>query len=198
MVTTYERQITPSPATDDTIAATHINSEIDYIIAALNDFDASNCKKSGTSIPLGNITGLTSSQMAAAFFLDENNMASNSATAVSSQQAIKKFVDDTVGDSYRLIDVNGSSVKVYTKYLTGTTGAGATTNVAHGITGIDNILSATCAIFGSSQYVVVEIQLDANANSDYIVGWDATNIIIGEVGTTFRSSKYRIKIDYIL
>lgn len=100
MATTYERQTTPSPATDDTVEAIHLNSEFDYLIAALNDFDASNCKKSGTSIPLANITGLTSTQMAAAFFLDEDDMASNSATAVSSQQAVKAHVAASSTDGW--------------------------------------------------------------------------------------------------
>lgn len=100
MTTTYVRQIVPSPATDDTILATHLNSEIDYLLASLNDFDASNCKKSGTSIPLANITNLTSTQMAAAFFKDEDDMASNSATAVSSQQAIKAYVDASSTDGW--------------------------------------------------------------------------------------------------
>ena len=93
MTTTYVRQTVPSPATDDTLLAAHINSEIDAILVALNDFDASNCKKSGTSIPLANINNLTSTQMAAAYFKNEPDMASNSATSVSSQQAIKAYVD---------------------------------------------------------------------------------------------------------
>ncbi len=54
--------------------------------------DASNIKKSGTYVPIANITGLTSTQMAAAFFKDEDAMTSDSATAVASQQSIKAHV----------------------------------------------------------------------------------------------------------
>ncbi len=204
MTTTYVRQTVPSPATDDNILATHINSEVDAILVALNDFDASNCKKSGTSIPLANITNLTSTQMAAAFFKDEDDMASNSATAVSSQQAIKAFVDGIVGhdgDGFAYFDIDGTKTKVYTKYLTGTTDGDSQTNVAHGVTsGATKILHVSVAIFSSglSKYRVSETYIGATAAEAYQVYFGDTNVVFGVVGANLRSQTYKIKVDYIL
>ena len=199
MVTTYERQTTPSPATDDTLEATHLNSEFDYLVAQLNDFDASNCKKSGTSIPLANITGLTSTQMAAAFFLTEEDMASNSATAVSSQRAIKAHQDAVVGSSYRLVDVNGTPTKVYTKYLTGTLDADTETIIAHGVTsGLTKILSLSGAFGTGTNFEVQDYSQGAFSGPQWFLLFDGANVIVTGVGANVQGQAYRIKIDYEL
>jgi hypothetical protein len=74
-----------------TAQAAQVNTNFTDILTALNAFSADNLS-SGT-VPLARLSGLTSSQMAAAFFKDEDDMASNSSTAVSSQQALKAYVD---------------------------------------------------------------------------------------------------------
>lgn len=88
MATTYT--VTYDFVTDTTAVADNVDQNFTDVLTALNAFDASNLA-SGT-VPLARISGLTSTQCAAAFFKDEDDMASDSATAVSSQQAIKAYV----------------------------------------------------------------------------------------------------------
>lgn len=109
----------------------------------------------------------------------------------------KKFMDSIVGDSYHLIDVNGTSAKVYTKYLTGDLDADSSTSVAHEVT-VGNILSVfvVCYDDNLSQYVANEARMEANSNKAYQVHYDGTNIIISSVGAYLQGNAYRIKIDY--
>jgi len=76
------------------------------VLTALNSFDASNLGSG--SVPLARISGLTSSQMAATYFLDEDDMASDSATAVSSQQAVKAYVTTSIAAAVPDDDAFGS------------------------------------------------------------------------------------------
>lgn len=130
-------------------------------------------------------------------FLDEDNMASDSATKVASQQSIKAFAE---ANGYPAI--NGTPTAVFTKYFTGTLDADASTSVAHGITGIDNILHVSACVFNdnSSKYNVYDTNLDVGAGSDhgFQVAFDGTNVRIQSVGAFLQSNKYRIKIDYVL
>lgn len=100
MATTYT--VTTTFATDTTAVASQVNQNFTDVLTALNSFNASNLD-STTTVPLTCISGLTSSQCAAAFFKDEDAMTSDSATAVSSQQAIKAYVttqiDATAGST---------------------------------------------------------------------------------------------------
>jgi len=88
MATTYT--VTSSFAADTTALASEVNQNFTDVLTALNSFDAANL--TGT-ISLARISDLTATQMASTFFLDEDAMTSNSATAVSSQQAIKAYAD---------------------------------------------------------------------------------------------------------
>lgn len=90
MATVYT--ITHDFATDDLIVADYVDANFNDLLAAVNALDAGNLA-SGT-VALARISGLTSSQCASAFFKDEDAMTSDSATAVSSQQAIKYFVNN--------------------------------------------------------------------------------------------------------
>ena len=81
----------PNDFVTDTVAvADQVDANFNAVLAAVNALDAGNLA-SGT-VALARISGLTSSQMAAAFFKDEDDMASDSETAVSSQQAIKAYI----------------------------------------------------------------------------------------------------------
>jgi hypothetical protein len=95
MSTTYT--VTTSFSADTTAVASEVNQNFTDVLAALNSFDITNC--TGT-IALARISSLTSSQMSSAFFKDEDDMASDSATAVSSQQAIKAHVTASSTDGY--------------------------------------------------------------------------------------------------
>lgn len=110
----------------------------------------------------------------------------------------KKYQDDVVGTDaeggyrYRMID--GVSTKVYTKYFTGTTAAGATTTKAHGITnGLTKILSLTVSVFYDTSAVQYVIH-----SSLFQTYFDDTNAYIGGVASACQSNAYTMQIDYIL
>ncbi len=108
-------------------------------------------------------------------------------------------IHDTEG-GYAQVDVDGTKTNVYTKYLTGTLDADSETSVAHGVTGIDNILSVSVMLYDdvAAMYRVEEMFAVAAANNSFFARFDATNIVIGTVGANFQGNNYRIKIDYIL
>ena len=88
MATTYT--VTTSFSADTTAIASEVNQNFTDILDALNNgFDATNL--TGT-IALARISDLTATQMASTFFLDQDAMGSNSATAVASQQSIVAYV----------------------------------------------------------------------------------------------------------
>lgn len=91
MATTYS--VTNTFTADTTAVASEVNANFQNILDAINAFDAANLS-SGT-LPLARISGLTSTQMSSALFKDEDDMASDSATAVASQQSVKYYVDNT-------------------------------------------------------------------------------------------------------
>jgi hypothetical protein len=98
---------------DTTAIASQVNQNFTDVLEALNSFDAANL--TGT-ISLARISNLTSTQMSSAFFKDEDDMSSNSATAVSSQQALKAYVDDQVlelGAYTRQDDDSNNMVKAH-------------------------------------------------------------------------------------
>ena len=113
----------------------------------------------------------------------------------------KKYQDDHVGhdgDGYVLRDVDGTPVKVYTKYLTGTFDAASTKNVVHGITGVDKILDVRVVAFSTNGYYVAQNTFGAASPTiAFQVTFDGTNIIFQAIGSTIQSQKYRIRIDYI-
>ena len=125
----------------------------------------------------------------------------SAAPTVDAGVANKKYVDDAVGhdgDGYAYFDVDGSKTQVYTKYLTGTLDADSSTSVAHGVTGIDNILSVVVVCYNStlSAYRVSEIYLASSVTEGLAIRYDATNVIIAGVGAQLQGQKYRIAIDY--
>lgn len=95
--------------------------------------------------------------------------------------------------------INGTPTRIFTKYFTGTTDADTLTQVAHGITGIDNILSVTVGVFNGTLYAVGDYRLDNTAAAtQFQYYWTGTNVAIDSTGSAFQSQKYRIKIDYIV
>ncbi len=127
-------------------------------------------------------------------FLDEDDMASDAADKVASEQSIKAFAE---GNGYPPID--GTPTAVFTKYFTGTLDADSLTEVAHGITGIDNILHVSAAVFNAATvYLVNDFQGAASSTSRFDLSFDGTNVRIANVGSAIQSQKYRIKIDYVI
>lgn len=141
-------------------------------------------------------------------FQNSDTMASAADTKVASSDSIVKYATLDAGGvlmhdaegSFNNADVNGTKTKVYTKYLTGTLDADDSTSVAHGIADVDKILSVTVLPWNSndSWYMVSETYTAASANSAYVAVCDATNVIIGGVGSYLQGQKYRIKIDYLI
>jgi len=68
----------------------------------------------------GSLSGITTSQFAAAAFKDEDNFASNSASAVASQQSIKAYVDNAVGSLSSTTLSEGNSTLTLADSGTGT------------------------------------------------------------------------------
>ena len=105
---------------------------------------------------------------------------------------------DVINDkSFYYAPINGTKTKIYIKFLTGTTDADNKTEVAHGITGIDNIYSVVVSVFNGALYSVSEFRATANANLAFFVEYSTTNIVIDNVGINLQGNNYRIKIEYI-
>jgi len=126
-------------------------------------------------------------------------------TAPGSGPAIanRKYVDDHVGhdgDGYVLVDVDGTPTKVYTKYLTGTLDADAATDVAHGVTGVDNILAVNAVVYNSSLslYMALELWRSAESIGACWISYDGTNIKFQNVGSNLQGQKYRIGVAYVV
>lgn len=100
---------------------------------------------------------------------------------------------------YNKFDINGTGTKVLTKYFTGILDADAETSVAHGITGIDNILSLTVSCYHSSaaHYYSNAVHDTDSTDDTFSARYDGTNVIIAGVGSEFQGQKYKIRIDYV-
>ncbi len=158
-------------------------------LQALNDEVVSEAIANAGAQAVGGVKTFSSAPVFAA----GANMGSAKVTAVldptaNQDAATKKYTDNK--------SVDGTPTAVYTKYFTGTTDADATTNVAHGVTAA-NILHVSAAIFHlSTAYFVYDFQFSASAPDAFTLSYNATNIVLGNVGTNNRSRAYRIKIDY--
>ncbi len=95
--------------------------------------------------------------------------------------------------------VDGTSTVVLTKFFTGTLDNDATTEVAHGITGIDKILHVSGAVLNATSTYLVGGFRDGDIDAfTFELSYDGTNVSFTKVGTTVQGQKYRIKINYIL
>ena len=141
-------------------------------------------------------------------FLNSDTMAGAADTSTASSDSIVKYttldadgvlMHDAEG-AFNNCDIDGTKTKVYTKYFTGTTAAGVTTTKAHGIAGIDNILSVSSSIFSTANsiYRVYSAGDGTGDSATYLLSYDGTNIELSTVGVNLQSQKYRIKIDYVL
>jgi len=96
-------------------------------------------------------------------------------------------------------EIDGSQYKISTKYITGTTDAGATTNVPHGLADATYILNVDGDIQNSAGYWGVKEYNRTPVISDgFTLKYDNINIIFDNVGTNFQGQPYKIKIDFIV
>lgn len=118
----------------------------------------------------------------------------SAAPSVDAGVANKLYVDN---GGERL--VGGAATVVHTLYLTGTTDADSQTLVAHGIaSALTKILHVSTALSTGSAFFLFDLgAASPGANRIYTARWNATNVVIDDVGTDFQSQAYVIKIDYI-
>lgn len=129
-------------------------------------------------------------------FLDEDDMASDSATGVASQQSVAAFAKANGHP-----DVNGTPTAVFTKFFTGTLDSDTQTNVTHSIAGgVTKILSVTCSAFNDNTniFVISDIFTGASTTQAVKYAWDATFVYFIDVGERLQGNAYRVKVDYIL
>ena len=134
-------------------------------------------------------------------FLDEDAMGSDANDKVASQQSIKAYIATLVGSSYRLISVNGTPVKVYTKYFTGTLDADDATQFAHGVaSGKTKIYSVTFVAEDGTDgfWQTADMRDVEQGGRKASVRYDDSNIYFINVGSELRGHGYKVKIDYIL
>lgn len=104
-------------------------------------------------------------------------------------------------DGHHKYPVDGTPTEVRTLYLTGTLDSDSTTAAAHGITGINNILSVTAVIFdtGLSRYLVTDYERDnVDATTGFRITYDGTSVFVSGVGTSQQGQSFRIKINYLI
>ncbi len=91
-----------------------------------------------------------------------------------------------------------TDTRIFTKYISGTTDSDSSTSVPHSITGVDNILSVTVALFIDNTYLIADYRLSASALNGFQYWWDGTNVTIDDVESAGQGVKYKIKIDFIV
>lgn len=116
-------------------------------------------------------------------FLDEDDMSSDAADKVASQQSIKKYVDDKV-----LIPVNGTPTAVTRVILTGTTDNDASTTV--NISGATTIYSAIAMITDGTNY-------RGQDNGNFEIAVNGANVLFNSVNANVQGKTYRLVVEYV-
>lgn len=98
-----------------------------------------------------------------------------------------------------LLDINGSSVVVHTKYFIGSLDSDTITVVAHGLTYTKiRFVGVMVEDAGNTLFRVGGFQMgDGGSTNRYDISYNATNITFSNVGTNYQGDRYRIKIDYV-
>ena len=113
------------------------------------------------------LTNIDSGNMLSGFFLDEDNMASNSATSIASQQSIKAYVDTEIGNiSTAAISAGNSSATI-----SDSGSDGALTVVCDGNTEL--VVNDTAATFSGN--VVVTGNFTVNGTTTTVATTNTTN-----------------------
>jgi len=124
--------------------------------------------------------------------LDEDDLSSDSATALATQQSIKKYVDDTVYSGLGALD---DTTKIYAKVITGTILDGnATVSIAHGIANAftnELILGISANMVGGAEINQVGGTGQGEPTETY---FDNTNVIIERTSTAGQYSVYVLVI----
>lgn len=96
-------------------------------------------------------------------------------------------------------NINGSKIKVYTKYFTGTLDGDSQTDILHGVSDEDNILAVTCMCKNSSgSYEIYDFYTGANTAYAFQLYVMTSAISVWGVGAQLQGQNYRIKLEYKL
>jgi len=123
-------------------------------------------------------------------FLDEDDMASDAADKVASQQSINAFVVNK--------SIDGTPTAVTTIYLTGTLDADDSTDVAHGLS-LANILSVDAMVGDGTDFWLSDVNIDsdtATSANSFTLAVGSTNVTFRNVGANFQGQAYRIEINH--
>jgi hypothetical protein len=96
-----------------------------------------------------------------------------------------------------IISVGGTLELLYEKFLQGTTAAGATTSVAHGVD-YDKVTWAGAFISEGTNYRIYDNELGSVATRGYRFYFTSANATLAEVGSTLQSQAYRISFKYYI
>lgn len=105
---------------------------------------------------------------------------------------------DSTKGFWRNSVVNSATIKVYTKYYSGSSSGASTVNVAHGID-YTKLISATITIYDpiNTVFRIVEYGEASSTTSGFSAVVGATNITLGPSGTNYAGTwNYKIRIDY--
>lgn len=178
--------VTNTFTADTTAVASEVNQNFTDVLTALNDFDASNIDDT-TTVPLGSISGLTVTQLAAATIVLEAEGIENNDndTTWPTSAAVRDYVDEQNKNAIGA----GVSKSVSTNYTAATSG----TLVVQ-----VSIVHAT----GGNRFVTVKS--DASATPSTVVGKCGWHDNIGFLNTTtqfgtitvpiVKAKKYRVDV----
>lgn len=170
--------------------------------------DTGNTEIAGTAYVVGDFQPTTYSTLRGGF-QNSDTMASAADNKTASSDSIVKYATLDAGGvlmhdaegSFNNCDVNGTKTKVYTKYFTGNLDADSETSVAHSIaSATTKILSVTAMLYDDDQtvYCGPDRYIASDTDRSFRLSYDATNIILTQVGSYLQGNAYKIKIDYIL
>lgn len=100
----------------------------------------------------------------------------------------------------QLIDIDGTLEAVYKAHFKGVSDADSTTNVAHGQSDSNKIVSCWGAMkISGTKYKVYDSNSNESAGgNDYELAYDDTNIIFDAVGSSHQSAQYRATVEYYI
>ena len=189
MASPYSRTYSSATVTtDEAIAADHLNAEFTTIFTGLGTGGITATELATNAVTTTKIKANAVIFTKIGCEVDEDDMTSDSAVLLPTQQSVKAYVDNK--------DIDGTPTAVTTKYLTGSLDSDDTTEVLHGCTAAQILdVGVICYDNNSSAYVAHDYRASASTNGSLYVYFDTTKIYIAGVGSNFWGQAYKIKVD---
>jgi hypothetical protein len=106
------------------------------------------------------------------------------------------YIIDELGDC-EVRDIGGTLEMIYRKYFEGTLDADSQTDIAHGVDFDKIIICIGHPYNGTSAfYAAYDYQFAQSALNQYVLYYNATNIVFGGVAARYQSQNYRAQIEY--